>query len=79
MPCGSADDVLGRLRRFVDAGLTHVTILNVAPTCGAAIAVKSLVEQRRLIRRLKQMPLASAWPGVARDVPVHQGAGSRIA
>jgi phthiodiolone/phenolphthiodiolone dimycocerosates ketoreductase len=60
MPCGRADEVAARLRRFVDAGLTHVTILNLAPTCGAAIAAKSLVEQRRLIRRLKQTPLASA-------------------
>jgi phthiodiolone/phenolphthiodiolone dimycocerosates ketoreductase len=57
MPCGRAEDVATHLRRFVDAGLTHVTILNLAPTCGLALAAKSIVEQRRLIRRLKRVSL----------------------
>jgi phthiodiolone/phenolphthiodiolone dimycocerosates ketoreductase len=57
MPCGTADDVITYLRRFIEAGVTHITILNIAPTCGLAIAAKSLREQRRLIGRLKQLPL----------------------
>jgi hypothetical protein len=55
MPCGTADDVISYLTRFIEAGVTHVTILNIAPTCGLAIAAKSLLEQRRLTVRLKQL------------------------
>src|SRR5207245_512090 len=54
MPCGSAQDVMAYLGRFIDAGVTHITILNIAPTCGLAIAAKSLLEQRRLVRGLKE-------------------------
>jgi hypothetical protein len=35
--------------------------LNLAPTCGLKLAAKSVVEQARLIRRLKQIPLAGHW------------------
>lgn len=55
MPCGTAEDVIAYLRTFIEAGVTHITILNIAPTCGLAIAAKSLLEQRRLIVRLKQL------------------------
>jgi phthiodiolone/phenolphthiodiolone dimycocerosates ketoreductase len=55
MPCGTAEDVLSYLKSFFEAGVTHLTILNIAPTCGLTIAAKSLLEQRRLIARLKQV------------------------
>ena len=54
MPCGTADEVISYLARFIEAGVTHLTILNIAPTCGPMIAARSLLEQRRLISRLKQ-------------------------
>jgi phthiodiolone/phenolphthiodiolone dimycocerosates ketoreductase len=55
MPCGTAEDVLNYLGTFFDAGVTHLTILNIAPTCGLAIAPKPRRAQRRLIARLKQI------------------------
>jgi phthiodiolone/phenolphthiodiolone dimycocerosates ketoreductase len=58
MPCGTAEEVASYLRRFIDAGVTHITVLNIAPTCGVGIAAKSLLEQRRLIQRLKSIRLA---------------------
>jgi phthiodiolone/phenolphthiodiolone dimycocerosates ketoreductase len=59
MPCGTAQDVITYLRRFTDAGVTHITILNIAPTCGIGIAAKSLLEQRRLIQQLKTIRLGA--------------------
>jgi phthiodiolone/phenolphthiodiolone dimycocerosates ketoreductase len=70
MPCGRAEDVVAYLRNFVDAGVTHVTVLNIAPTCGVAIAAKSLLEQRRFISQLKRLRVteinreAELGPGV---------------
>jgi phthiodiolone/phenolphthiodiolone dimycocerosates ketoreductase len=61
MPCGTAEDVLSYLAQFIEAGVTHLTILNIAPTCGLAIAAKSLFEQRRLIARLKQLSTPASY------------------
>jgi phthiodiolone/phenolphthiodiolone dimycocerosates ketoreductase len=60
MPCGTAKDIVAYLRRFIDAGVTHFTVLNIAPTCGIGIAAKSLLEQRKLIQQLKSIPLDTA-------------------
>jgi phthiodiolone/phenolphthiodiolone dimycocerosates ketoreductase len=56
MPCGSARQVADYLTRFVDLGVTHVIVINLAPTCGIRIAVSSLREQRHLIHLLKALP-----------------------
>jgi hypothetical protein len=61
MPCGRAQDVTASLQKFIDAGVTHITILNIAPTCGIGIAARSLLEQRKLIHQLKNLR-----PGTAR-------------
>lgn len=53
MPCGTAEHVASYLQRFAEAGLTHVTVLNLGPTCGIGLAAKSLIEQRRLFAKLK--------------------------
>jgi phthiodiolone/phenolphthiodiolone dimycocerosates ketoreductase len=55
MPSGSAEQISGYIAKFVRAGVTHVTILNFTPTCGIKLAAKSLIEQRKLISRLKAM------------------------
>ncbi|HEY1969762.1 MAG TPA: LLM class flavin-dependent oxidoreductase [Pseudonocardia sp.] len=63
MPCGAAGQVVDYLRRFIDAGVTHITVLNIAPTCGVGIAARSLLEQRRLVHQLKRIPLSLRPPG----------------
>ncbi len=55
MPAGSATDVADYLHSFVEHGVNHVVLINLAPAAGIAIGVDSLREQRRLIKALKAM------------------------
>jgi hypothetical protein len=55
MPCGSAGEVAAYLAPFIKDGLTHVLVINLAPTCGIGVGVRSMREQARLTRLLKRM------------------------
>ncbi|MGO9100584.1 MAG: hypothetical protein ACLP9Y_14465, partial [Mycobacterium sp.] len=55
MPAGSAAQVRDYLRPFVQQGVNHVVVINLAPAAGIAIGADSLREQRRLISALKAM------------------------
>jgi phthiodiolone/phenolphthiodiolone dimycocerosates ketoreductase len=55
MPVGSAVEVLNYLRGFIDQGVNHVVLINLAPAAGLAIGADSLREQRRLIAALKRL------------------------
>ena len=55
MPSGTAAEVAAYLAPFVDAGLTHVIVINLMPACGLRLGIESLGEARRLIRLLKGM------------------------
>lgn len=55
MPVGSATDVFAYLQPFVEEGVNHVVLMNLAPAAGFAIGIDSLREQRRLISALKAM------------------------
>jgi phthiodiolone/phenolphthiodiolone dimycocerosates ketoreductase len=62
MPSGTGAEIARYLRGFVDAGLTHVIIINLMPACGLRLGVESLVELRRLIRCLKAMRCRQGVP-----------------
>jgi phthiodiolone/phenolphthiodiolone dimycocerosates ketoreductase len=55
MPSGTGADIARYLGGFIEAGLTHVIIINLMPACGARLGAESLVELRRLIKLLKGM------------------------
>jgi phthiodiolone/phenolphthiodiolone dimycocerosates ketoreductase len=55
MPCGSAAEVRRYLAPFVTDGLTHVLVINLAPTCGIGVGVRSMREQSTLTHLLKAM------------------------
>jgi phthiodiolone/phenolphthiodiolone dimycocerosates ketoreductase len=60
LPCGSAEKVAEHLAEFVDHGLSHVVVTNLAlmggGSGGGVSALKgSLIEQRKLTRLLKTM------------------------
>jgi phthiodiolone/phenolphthiodiolone dimycocerosates ketoreductase len=55
MPAGSAAHVRRYLQPFVEQGVSHVVLINLAPAAGIAIGADSLREQRRLMSALKAM------------------------
>ena len=80
MPAGSAAQVRDYLRPFVQQGVNHVVVINLAPAAGIAIGADSLREQRRLIGALKAMKPGrfQASPTRGTDVAPHQDAGDAI-
>jgi phthiodiolone/phenolphthiodiolone dimycocerosates ketoreductase len=60
VPCGSAESVAEQLADFVDHGLSHMVVTNLAlmgggSSSGTAMIARSLVEQRKLTGLLKRM------------------------
>ena len=62
MPSGTGAEVARYLGGFIEAGLTHVIVINLMPACGLRLGAESLVELRRLIRLLKEMRTGRLQP-----------------
>jgi phthiodiolone/phenolphthiodiolone dimycocerosates ketoreductase len=55
IPFGTAEQVVEKLRTFVEAGVNHVIIYSAAASMKPSLAAGSVYEQRRLITMLKRL------------------------
>lgn len=55
VPFGTADEILTKLRPIIDLGVNHILIYSGASAVKPALAAGHLVEQRRLMTRLKRL------------------------